>query len=346
MPRALVHRLLAVLLALGFAVVAGEIVVRALRLGRSQGVTVDHPLFHHWHPADHEHEVWGGRGEFGPVRARFNSDGFGMSEELPEPGKPSLVFLGDSFTLGLQVPEAERFVSRVGTALPLPALNFGNGSSCPLLSRLQLEHFEDRVTPRAVVLQIYANDLECELRMRREGVWEDARVVAVPGRDNPLWARASRHLLFLRLLRERWQAWSFRQRIERRIMGTWELDPYSALHDRPLEERYSIGETQPIHGSLREIRDLCRERGWPLLLMAIPDRGAHHAGSTDHFARHFERFATEHQIRWIDLVSAFRAAGDERLFFENDPHLTASGHRVVAETLAPALVEILDRPAG
>lgn len=264
-----------------------------------------------------------------------------MTGELPPLSEPALLFLGDSFTLGRQVPEAERFASLVAKRLHMVALNFGNSSACPLLSRLQLEYFADRVAPRAVVYQMYANDVRDEQEMRRLAQRDSAgRVVAVPGHQQGFWIPLVRQSYVARLVRQVYLQWSFSREQRRRGQQSTQVDPWSPLHPRPLTEFYSDQERADVEESLTQLATFCRSRGWPLFLCVVPDRGALRDGLTDNYAEFFRDFAAKHGQRYIDLAPAMAPyAGPKarELYFAQDIHLTAAGHAVVADAIAAAL---------
>ncbi len=335
--RVLMFRIASALLALMFCVVVLEVALRLLGLGYGHSPDVGHPVFHHWNPTDYDTVVWSPQDDYGGFSMHFNSAGCAMSGELPPLTQPSLVFLGDSFTLARQVREEKRFANLVGEQLGMPVVNLGNGSACPLLSRLQLEWFADRISPAAVVYQLYSNDITGERDMRKLARSDAAgRIVAVPGENTPIWVRVGRAVYVVRWMRMHYLAWQFEREMQRRG-GDAEVKAWAPLHPKPLEESYPAAERRQVEESILELANICRARNWPFFLCVIPDRGALLEKKPDHFADYFQQFAEAHNLNFIDLASRFRSYPPRELFFRIDIHLTETGHRAAAEAIAPAL---------
>ncbi|MBM4132430.1 MAG: hypothetical protein FJ245_01555 [Nitrospira sp.] len=106
--------------------------------------------------------------------------------------------------------------------------------------------------------------------------------------------------------------------------------------------------------TLLAFRDFLGERGIPLLLVIIPDHVqldralqmeylagiGQAAGRHDFYKPHrlLLAWCREQGIPTVDLLPAFEAAGSpETLYFSNDFHLTASGHRLAAQVIDPVL---------
>jgi len=336
-------RLLALLLATLLALVAAEIVLRILDLGYGHSPHVGHPVFHHWHEPNFRMRTYYRDNEFGGFLVDFNSEGLCMRDELPPRDAPCLVFLGDSFTMALQVPEEQRYATLVGQELGLRAVNLGCDSFSPLLSRLELEHYIDRLSPRAVVLQMYANDLLghtwCEPAYRRVAVRDDTgRIVAVPGPDKPWYVRLGRRIYLVRLIRKVWLTRQFTQEMERRTHGDFIAEATAPLSDRPLDQLCTAEEIAGLEESLIELRDLCRQRNVPFFLFVAPDRGALVHVGRDHFAEHYMQFARQHDIQVIDLLGAIEKQPDvQQYYFPTDMHFNAAGNQLAAEVVANAL---------
>jgi hypothetical protein len=342
-------RLLAVALAIFMALVAAEIALRILDLGYGHSPHVGHPVFHHWHEPNFRMRTYYRDNEFGGFLVDFNSEGLCMREELPPRDEPCLVFLGDSFTMALQVPEEERYVTMVGKELGIRPVNLGCDSFSPLLSRLELEHYIDRLNPRAVVLQMYANDLLghtwCEPAYRRVAKRDDTgKIVAVPGPDKPWYVRLGRRIYLVRLIRKVWLTYQFTQEMERRTGGDFIAEATAPLSDRPLDQLCTPEEISGIEESLIELRDVCRQRKIPFLLFVAPDRGALVHVGRDHFAEHYMQFAREHEITVIDMLQAIQSQADvQKYYFPTDMHFNAAGNQLTAQVVADALRETLEK---
>ena len=335
-------RLLAVALSLLICLIALEVALRVLGLGYGNSPHVGHPRFHHWNPTNHSMRVWSPQDEYGGFIASFNSEGFAMEEELPPPSQDVLLVIGDSFTAAREVPQDERFGELLGERFGLPVVNFGCGSFSPITERLLLESYADRVSPRVVVLQLYANDVEGDVNMARmANVDAKGRIESVPGSRTPWTVRLGRKVYMVRLARKAWLSHKFAQDREQRGAAQVALEPWAPYFTKPLDEWFSAEELAPTETALAEIRDLCRQRGWPLLVFTVPDRGALAEGKPDYFSEYFRRWAADNQVDFVDLLPAFRQYPARELFYGLDIHFTPLGHRVTADALADAVSQVL-----
>lgn len=331
-------RLLALLGSLTFALLLAELLLRALGVGYGNAPIVGHPRYHHWHPTDYHMRVWSSPAEYGGFDAHFNSEGMSGRAELPPKGTPSIVFLGDSFTEALQVPEDKRYAKQVAEALHLTAVNLGCSSFTPLLSRVQLETVADRLSPSLVVLQIFSNDVGDDAELRKHAVFDErGRVRAVPGEATSLSVRLARQSYLARLLRKTWLSVEHSREMSRRSGGAWQAVPWPSSFTKPMDEWFSPADLQGFETSVTELRDLCTSRGWPLALWVIPDRGALLRGEPDYYYDYQRRLADKLGIRFLDVRPAFPKEQLRELFFGYDIHFTEKGHAAVAALLAREL---------
>ncbi len=139
--RSLALLLAVTILSLAFCEIAVRLLIPVRNVGPS--FSVYHPLY--------------------GMRLTTNSDGF-RGPELDEPGRPAIVFVGDSFTMGYGVDDGEEFPALVrsrlagerGGAVPVVNAGIGNTGNGHWLKFLRSE--AARYAPRAVVLQAHAND--------------------------------------------------------------------------------------------------------------------------------------------------------------------------------------------
>jgi hypothetical protein len=334
------------LAAIGVGVLVGIVAIEALLrfVGPVENiyVGVPHPQWHHWYRANLHYLVVPEHGELGGHAVDFNADGMPMRADLPSADVVSVVFLGDSFTAAMEVTESYRFVSLVGRRLPVPALNFGCRSFSPILTRLMLEHFSERINPTAMVLQLCTNDIHDDLIRSQLAVRDDeGRIIAVPPSTLELVASHSR---LVQLAVKGYRIRSYNRDMQQRTGGRWVPDRLSPAFTRPIEDWYTSAERAPFEGDILEIARWCRQRNCRLWLMPIPDRGNLLIGETDYFVDYCRKFAAEHEIAVIDLEPAFRRGDVAKLFFRVDSHLTPVGHGVVAQVildgLLPALADV------
>jgi len=121
------------------------------------------PSFTQWHPEDgvelrHSIDVRRIHPEF-EMRLRTNSEGY-RGPEFPESIARSVLFLGDSFTLGYGVADDECFVSLLAKRAPegWTMVNAGIGGTGNGRWLRVLERQHARLAPRVVVLQVCGND--------------------------------------------------------------------------------------------------------------------------------------------------------------------------------------------
>ncbi len=146
------------LLGIAASVCTLELVVRACVHVREVG-----PSFTHWHPEDgvqlrRSMDARRIQPEF-EMRLRTNSEGF-RGPEFPEHIERSVLFLGDSFTLGYGVADDKCFVSLLAARAPggwsMVNAGIGGTGNGRWLGVLERQH--ERFSPRIVVLQVSGND--------------------------------------------------------------------------------------------------------------------------------------------------------------------------------------------
>ena len=314
-----------------------ELLTRVIGWGYGYAPIVDHPIWHHWHESNYECVCWGPHDQFGGFVNRFNSDGLAMSAELTSKDEPVILFLGDSFTEALQVPESKRFVSLVREKVGIPCGNFGCSSFSPILSRLVLEEFLRRLDTQLVVLQLYVNDLDDDLRYRQQAVLFGQQLIAVPGHQVSCLARVCRRSYAFRFSRKALLSYRFAQRMKRRTGGQWGTDSWSPMFSKPVEQSVDVENRAAFVASIGEIHDTCRTAGAQLIVFCVPDRGSLARDTPDYFNDYVAGVCAREGVRWLDLVPAFRSAKVSQLYFPQDIHFTQDGHSIAADVLAAAI---------
>lgn len=339
-------RCAALVLGVLISLVAVEVVLRVVGRKLGNSPSVGHPVYHHWYPSDYEFFVWTPLGEYGGFNVRYNSEGFAMDEELPPPDEPTILIAGDSFTAAREVPGEERFTELVAAQLQTTVLNFGCSSFSPLLTRLLLDHYAERIEPKAICLQLYSNDVNDDVQYEALAERDaEGRVVRVPGDRTPWWTRLANRSYLARLVRTAWVAWKFERTMREKSDGAWSPDDWSPYFSKPLDEWYEADKLALIESNLLDIQAICRERDIPFVLFAIPDRGALLHGTPDYFNDYFQAFARRHVIDYLDLVPEFQSHEASELFYQVDIHLTPAGHQLVGRALAQHLDQLLAKPA-
>jgi hypothetical protein len=319
-----------------------EVALRILGIGYGNPTGNGHPIFHHWHPASYKWHAWGPHNQWGGFDLEFNTDGCCMRDEIPPGNEPSILFLGDSFTEATQVQEDDRFVSLVAKECRMPVVNFGCSSFTPLLSRLQLIHFQSRLCPAAVVLQLWNNDIDDDIEYRAVAHRDSSgNIDAVPGTHTSWWVTLGRKSYLARLVRKGWVTLKRQREWNARSGAYSSLSLWKPAFTKKLEDWYSDEERVGIETSILEIGKWCRERDCHFLLFVVPDRGALREGKEDFFEAYFAKFAKTHGIRYVDVVASFRNQPLEALYFPEDIHLTPKGHLLVSAAIWSALRPLL-----
>lgn len=242
---------------------------------------------------------------------RTNRWGF-RDRDYPTPDKPAgmhrVAFVGDSVTLGLGVPARDTFVRRVeamavATGRRVQALDFSVDGYNALQIRELLAARVLAFAPDQVVYVMCLNDFD----------FEDS------SGQKLLYFRKPRFFLLRDLTA-----------LHRRLFGV-------DFH------RYHFRKNQAdVFRALVEMRDILAARHIGFLLAIVPVFSEHPRDFADYplvdIHRAILRFSAKKGIPAHDLLEDFRRQGPSSVGFGSDPwHLTAEGHRLVAESLAPVL---------
>ena len=283
-----------------------------------------------------------------PVRS--NSAGF-RGDEWSAPEDSStirIMVLGDSFTFGNNSREEDAFPSALESRLRaefgrIEVLNAGVGGWDV---DNQAEFFVTEGThyaPHVVVIAFFSNDYEGpQTRVSVPPLSEDERLESRPG-----WLRwVPYRVLFL--LKRSAVVIYLRQRVTLLAQGS---DAWNARLFRNEVDLDSDPRVQFTYQQLLRIRDAAQVRNIPVLIAVLPSVNTfwRPRDSLD-WVSHLGAFAQANGIEFIDLAEGFWAFENTDQFFGYpwDNHFLPSGHRLVAEQLAPLVAELVRRvrPAG
>ena len=293
----------------------------------------------------------------------------GKDPDIPKKkGTCRLVMLGDSFTMGEGVSDAQAFPAILEKSLAgrLPVavdvVNAGVDSYSPILSYLDLRENLLRLEPDAVVLSLDMSDLLQEQYYRSLATFgAGGEIVAVP---NPrLRGRVSdwiddwikRNLYFLRFVylkvRQRLDPEEGMEAVIQRRNG--DLLAYTLAGDAVDRSR----QWGDLFDSVVRTQRLCQGKGIAFFLAVYPwghqvsDREwrpgrsywmSRDAVASDRVFETIRRECVDNGISLIDTVPAFRNYhGDKPLFFRHDFHFTPEGHRVMSDALRDPLLQAL-----
>lgn len=243
-------------------------------------------------------------------------------DEVKAPGVYRVAVLGDSFTFGNGVPEAQRFSNLVGDALAgrrVEVLNFGvPGNNWPEHVAL-LEKRVLRLRPDFVLLQWGTNDVELDADIRRRPLPEHP----VANREWHEWLLA--RSAFYILLDSRWPA-----------LTPWrpQPEPYESYMARLYADPASDGARQ-AEALMRRFIALCRERGVEVGLVLVPDSGVDLGAGYPYRFLH-DRVAAlcrDLAVPCRDLLPAFSAVPDRFGLWVSpfDSHPSVLANRLIAD---------------
>ncbi len=263
----------------------------------------------------------------------------GEAEMDPDPDVAKIVFLGDSVTYGSYLPLREVFVSRMQTEAGegFQLLNAG----CPGWSTYQelinYQHYLSRVPAEAVVLVFCLNDL-----LQFEWVW----------RDNKSFQLSAEVQSMGGLFQSRYTALAL-QRLRKHFRGEPGLSPLAGLNNTCLAAYLSSAWARYLRLNLPLLRKIAR--GKKLIVIPIPARAQlkaiNQGGEIKEILYPQEQLRTicrQYSLLFIDPLPAFKQAGggyDFGLFLpanKGELHLSAAGHRRLAEYLWPRIARSLN----
>jgi hypothetical protein len=280
-----------------------------------------------------------------------------------------VLMLGDSFTMGKGVEDHETFsvlveqILRQATAAcrgpEVEVLNGGVDSYAPILSHLQLKSDLRSLDPDVVVVNLDNSDLIQEAVYRQQATFgSDGEPLAVPatGQDSAyerLRGWTERHLFFTRLLLSRAnRALNYGGISVRQVVNELGREHFAHTLEGDVDR---TEQWRNIFDSLRRIRGVASEEGADFLLTTypwghqcsdkewVPGRYAFMKEGetvTDVSARTIRRLAAIENIDVFEATPAFQAyRGDQKLYFDYDPHWTRAGHQVMATALAMYLAD-------
>lgn len=300
-----------------------------------------------------------------PYLMRTNSQGFRTREltPAPPPGVRRVLIYGDSFTEGVGVSDGKRFSDLIEELVPdTEVLNFGVRATG---TDQQLLYFRDRPADLEydlVVIGLYTGDVhrnhskygvltsatgahyEKPYFRQHDGelVLHNVPVPRAPADYDQL-DKSERELVYyrgvkyrLRVAVRRWAPWA-KTALQR--LTRYQPAPYLKSADSP-----SWVLTRAI------VDQWVAESSAPVVVLAIPpyqymERTANAGPYRQRFA---EMAATSHarvHDPLPDLVAAAREVGPELLRIPGDAHYSAEGHRVIAESLAPVIADVLAAPS-
>jgi hypothetical protein len=336
-------KLAALTLGLLFSLVVAELGLRMMNLGFGNSPMEPDPYLHHVHPRSYRFVQQHPSGELGGFEVEYNAEGrvFRGSNSPPAPGIGApcrVALMGDSFVEAGQVSFAESFAGLLEEAAGprCEVRNYGTRTYSPALYLVQWTREVATWRPAYAYVLLFGGDV-------REDV--DYLKSAVMGADGfPTAVRGpSKHRL-VSALRGSYVA-RFVRMVSQRALWAYEH------HGQP---QWTIGGvveenpewTGPTPGLVHEMDRRAKAAGSHLVVMAVPSRyrlmGDGSIPVTRDFHAEVKKWCAENGIDFLDLYEGFTKATREgkQLFFLQDIHFTAEGHKVVAAAIARQHPEI------
>lgn len=264
--------------------------------------------------------------ENGCVPVRTNSLGFRDDEfarEKPD-GETRVLAVGDSFTFGHGVRAEDGWVERLEDALEtrlgtVQVINGGFATGAHRTADYTPWIAQDGLAldPDLVIIGLCLND-----------IGEFPMAVAAPPVESP-WLGGASHVLT-----------AIQERRQREAFEAQPLPDAAILLDLVPEPWL---ETQ---AALRTMRDLCAEQGAGFLVVVFPMFFRLERERYPFLEVHarIDAFCTEAGIDHVDLYPVFEGRDDRSLWVHpSDQHANPRGHALIAESLLPEVVQLLER---
>ena len=334
-----IKNFLTILFSTLIALLFAEVFLRLINIGYGNAPLERSHTYHHVHPNNYQFLMHDPNSEYGGFHVYYDNFGFRVpdeasdSNELTDENK-AIIFMGDSFTEGNQVPYNETFASLVSEKLGVPSVNFGVSSYSPLIYELQVRNIVSQFNANTVVLQIYSNDFSGDQSYFKDAVLKKNEIIGIDGGANNVILTIARKSYLARFIRK---SQLLLQHILTNSNDTVEI-PYNAFdYEQGVTDENLLNTVNII----RQIDSSLDEQHKKLYVFLIPSKSlsiAEECCSGDNLYARFYSALDEVDVDTIDVRSYFEQSDDQReLFFNKDIHLTSKGHRVVASSITSQL---------
>lgn len=331
----IIFRLATIGVSLLVALVFAEVGLRVMNMGFGNSPMEPDPVLHHVHPKNYSFIQQHPSGELGGFEIEYNADGRayrGRAAAVTEPANTDcrIALMGDSFVEAGQVPFAESFAGLLEAAAPHCAVrDYGTRSYSPAIYLVQWTRVIAPWKPSRVFVLVFGGDVREDVDyLKSASLDEQGLPTAIHGPDDGwLFAQLRRSYVarFVRMVSQRadW-AWTHRGEDQWTIGGIVEEHPEWS---------------GPTPRLIDELNRRVAANGGRLTVMVVPSRyrmmGDGKIPLTSDLHDTVGAWAKERGIDFLDLNTAFEreSKAGKKLFFQQDIHFTAEGHRVVAEAI-------------
>ena len=329
-----IKNILTVFFSILMAFVIAEIFFRVIGIGYGNAPLERSHTYHHVHPSNYKFFMHDPNGEYGGHYIYYDNLGFRVQNEISQTNEladeeKAIIFLGDSFTEGNQVPYNETFVSLVSKGLGLPSVNFGVASYSPLFYELQVKNITSQFNGDVVVLQIYSNDFGADQSYLEHAVFDNNIIIGINGGKNNAIVSLARNSYLIRFLKK--------SQLLIKIIISNKNDTVIPSRVFDIEQDVTDEKLKNTVNIIKRIQTHLAEQDKKLYVFLIPSKFLSQNNkccSDDNLYSRFYSVLTKARIDTIDVKSFFEQIDNQReLFFLKDIHLTSSGHKVIASSI-------------
>jgi lysophospholipase L1-like esterase len=261
----------------------------------------------------------------------LNAAGF-RQQPIPtaafEPGATRILFLGDSFTFGHGIKEADRFTDILQSRLGERAFIYNGGQSGTEPTRW-VEYLKTLIPtyrPRIVVAVFFLRD---GTPMCSSLVCHTAKIKELQAEHDGI---AYRH------------SYTFRALADRRI-----ADAFNAYYSGLMRNSYLGSDAERVtwrkeQASLLRLAEICRQNAMDFHLVIFPALLNLKNYPYDDVEAEIASFAQRNGIPAYSLLPAFRGQRERDLWLsDGDQHPNEKGNRIAAEALEPYINSLLKK---
>jgi lysophospholipase L1-like esterase len=350
-----------VVLSVGLSLLMGEVVLRMLGHGSitSQMYVEDEHTIYRNKPLTRGRALRPGEFDYSFTT---NTDGFRGQREYRRPkpvGTRRVLAIGDSFTFGIGVDDAESYpaqlerrLSRLCASRPVQVVNAGVGGFGTSQQLVLLERVGLTFQPDLVVLGVFVNDPEDNLLAGLHYVRGDtllnkpiSAVPRMPGAKRWLNTVPGYDWLVSHSVLANWLRELYFKRGK-------QLQSPSAPADTQVSEaeQDTTGAWLLTERLLARMKNVVDRHGSRFLVVLIPDRAELHAHLTGRSSEaatvsRLRQICVKERLDCLDLsawIKSKAAVPAPALYFPHDGHFNADGYGVLAEAVAGRSARLLD----
>ena len=319
-----------------------EIALRKIDRGYGNSPLEKSQFYHHEHPKNYSFLMHDPNNEYGGHIIYYDEERYRVknskeSNFLTEDSDQSIIFIGDSYTEGLQVSFEKTFAHIVGKKLKFSILNLGVSSYSPILYDIQIKNkIADSKAP-LIIMQIYSNDFIDDQNYMKYAKYNNNIVEGIEGGKKNIFLILARKSYVLRFIRK-YQLLLFQSVVSR--------EEKIKLVNQVLSFKKTIKQEDllPTSKIIADINKLLLIKRKKLYVFMIPNLKFSHDQKCCEKDVLYEGFMNEMHsegINTLDVASYFNnVPNQEDLFYELDIHLTEYGHEVMANAILSELKKV------